>query len=86
MRRELYAALSTFYRQLKIKTFFRRTEKTLIRMGGFTGSFAGFVMLRHSRIIIMSHVHARHQKTCLRGLRPGKTQTGLLSYRDQLES
>ena len=23
-----------------------------------------------------------HQKTCLRGLRPGKTQTGLLSYRD----
>ena len=23
----------------------------------------------------------RHEKTCLRGLRPGKTQTGLLSYR-----
>ena len=23
-----------------------------------------------------------HEKTCLRGLRPGKTQTGLLSYRD----
>ena len=22
----------------------------------------------------------RHEKTCLRGLRPGKTQTGLLSY------
>ena len=29
----------------------------------------------------------RHdEKTCLQGLRPGKTQTGLLSYRDQLES
>ena len=27
-----------------------------------------------------------HEKTCLRGLRPGKTQTGLLSYRDKLES
>ena len=24
----------------------------------------------------------RHAKTCLRGLRPGKTQTGLFSYRD----
>ena len=23
-----------------------------------------------------------HKKTCLRGLRPGKTQTGLLSYRE----
>ena len=28
----------------------------------------------------------RHEKTCLRGLRPGKTHTGLLSQRDQLES
>ena len=24
----------------------------------------------------------RHEKTCLQGLQPGKTQTGLLSYRD----
>ena len=24
----------------------------------------------------------RHEKTCLRGLRPGKTQTGLQSFRD----
>ena len=24
----------------------------------------------------------RHEKTCLLGLRPGKTQTGLLSHRD----
>ena len=28
----------------------------------------------------------RHEKTCLRGFRPGKTQTSLLSYRDKLES
>ena len=27
-----------------------------------------------------------HEKTCLRGLRPGKTQIGLLNYRDKLES
>ena len=27
---------------------------------------------------------AHHEKTCLRGLRPGKTQTGLLSFRNQL--
>ena len=24
----------------------------------------------------------RHEKTCLRGFRPGKAQTGLLRYRD----
>ena len=28
----------------------------------------------------------RHKKTCLRGLRPGKPQTDLLIYRDQLQS
>ena len=28
----------------------------------------------------------RHAKTCLRGLRPGKTQTGLRSHRSLLES
>ena len=27
-----------------------------------------------------------HEKTCLRGLRQSKTQTGLLNYRDKLES
>ena len=27
-----------------------------------------------------------HEKTCLRGVRPGKTLTSLLSYRDQLEA
>ena len=28
----------------------------------------------------------RHEKTCLRVFRSGKTQTGLLRYRDKLES
>ena len=28
----------------------------------------------------------RHEKTCLRGFRPGQTQTGLLRNKDQLES
>ena len=31
-------------------------------------------------------IETRHEKTCLRGFRPGKTQTGLFSYKDQLES
>ena len=29
---------------------------------------------------------SHHEETCPRGLRPGKTQTGLLSYTDKLES
>ena len=28
----------------------------------------------------------RHEKTCVPGFRPGKTQTGLLRYRDYLEA
>ena len=28
----------------------------------------------------------RHEKTCLRGFRPSKTQAGLISYRDYLEA
>ena len=31
-----------------------------------------------------SLIEPRHENTCLRGVRPGKTQTGLLSYRDWL--
>ena len=37
----------------------------------------------HTRLTIYE---PRHEKTCLRGLRPGKTQTSLLSYRRKLES
>ena len=32
------------------------------------------------------NIEPQHLKTCLRDLRPGMTQTGLLSYRDQLDS
>ena len=31
-------------------------------------------------------IEPRHEKTCLRDFRPGKTQTGRLSYRDKPES
>ena len=31
-------------------------------------------------------IEPRHEKTCLRGLRPDETQTDLLSYRNKLES
>ena len=33
----------------------------------------------------MTKLEPHHEKTCLRGFRPGKTQTGLLRYRDKLE-
>ena len=49
-------------------------------------------LLGHWDIYFQTNCHAaghikvkfepRHEKTCLRGLRPGKTQTGLLSYRE----
>ena len=31
-------------------------------------------------------IEPHHEQTCLRGLRPGKTRTDLLSYRSKLES
>ena len=34
----------------------------------------------------MTKLEPHHEKTCLRGFRPGKTQTGLLRYRDKLKS
>ena len=42
----------------------------------------------HSNSVIppMFKFGPRHEKTCLRGFRPVKTQTGLLSYRDELGS
>ena len=33
-------------------------------------------------VIIILKIELRHEKTCLRGLGPGKTQTSLRSYRD----
>ena len=46
--------------------------------------FIGFVMRRLKSIItvLLVGTQSRDKKTCLRGLRPGKTQTGLLSYSD----
>ena len=38
------------------------------------------------RLIHSCTLEPRHEKTYLRGLRPVKTQTSLLSYRDQLET
>ena len=32
--------------------------------------------------LVLNIIETRHEKTCIRGLGPGKTQTGLLSYRD----
>ena len=48
---------------------------------------------RHEQVKTLQHFYCltaslllptepRHEKTCLWGLRPGKTQTGLLSYRE----
>ena len=31
---------------------------------------------------LITRIGPRHEKTCLRGFDPGKTQTGLLNYRD----
>ena len=39
----------------------------------------GYVSFAHSLLYLHE---PRHEKTCLRGFRPGKTQTGLLSYRN----
>ena len=42
---------------------------------------------KNENISIMPRTYElRHEKTCLGGFWPGKTQTGLLSYRDKLES
>ena len=46
--------------------------------------------MAHALSVVVTTVRVinepRHEKTCLRGFRPGETQTGLLSYRSQLES
>ena len=44
-------------------------------------------MLKQSNVIFMlKKYEPYHEKTYLQGFRPGKIQTGLLSYRDKLES
>ena len=42
-----------------------------------------FYQAHHLWISIVTTINElRHEKTCFWGLRPGKTQTGMLNYRD----
>ena len=53
-------------------------------------AFTHYVRFQGHNNMHMSHTgvtnEPRHEKTCLRGLRPGLIQTGLLSYRSKLDS
>ena len=43
------------------------------------------ISVEGSKVVLLNHqlsYEPRHKKTCLRGFRPCKTQTGLLSYRN----
>ena len=55
-------------------------EKLYAQVRGIIQWYVAFSLVFTSRIYILYEPH--HEKTCLRGLRPGKTQIGLLSYRD----
>ena len=50
----------------------------------------GHLHKRNSDVLLLKTGYTvfepRHVKTCLRSFGPGKTQTGLHSYRDKLES
>ena len=70
-----------------------RMPRLIWVLAGRTGHFVGFVVRRLMFVCgrcldvsVSSIFEPRHEKTCLWGLRPGKTQTGLLSYSDYLES
>ena len=49
-------------------------------------SLSGLLSLLTTTFNDPKYNEPRHEKTGLPGVRPGKTQTGLLSYRDKLES
>ena len=36
--------------------------------------------------VMLVNNEPRHEKTCLRGLRPGTTRTGLLIYKEELDA
>ena len=60
------------------------TQLRLIRLGGCAG-WSESLLGTHAILFVLSWFGSYkpcHKKTCLWGLRPGKTQTGLLSYRD----
>ena len=54
------------------------TPRLIWVFAGHTGDFLGFIVLWLKSLTY----EPCHEKTCLRGFWPGKTQTGLLSYRD----
>ena len=58
--------------------------KSLTSKGRKTSNFCQNVSSGESQLTgtVLLLYEPRHEKTCLRGFRPGKTQTGLLSYRD----
>ena len=69
-----------------------RTAKALARLRGYAGSpdpsmFVNAILTLFTRAGSLTSIKSpaqtapRHEKTCLRGLQPGKTQTSLLSYR-----
>ena len=68
----------------------RQTEHTWsVNLPLFLINPLGFYYEKIVYKLILNHRESyepRNEKTCFRGLRQGKIQTGLLSYRDQLES
>ena len=57
-----------------------------VKLPVYDAEIKGLVNMGSSLQTVMLLLEPRHEKTCLRGFRPGKTQTSLLSHRDQLES
>ena len=61
----------------------------LIRMDGSTRQLWVYLeraLFMPSGLFYPCKLEPRHEKTCLRGFRPGMTQTGLLNCRDKLEA
>ena len=70
--------LSFVYTLLHVNLTFRPLYQNSENIWAHFGNFGLFQLLTLSE--------PRHERTCLRGFRPGKTQTSLLCDRDQLES
>ena len=69
---------NVFCHLLLLNTIIANLTKRHVRTAKKFGS--AFLSIRWSHIVNL--FEPRHEKTCLRGFRPGETQTGLLSYRD----
>ena len=84
--------------QIRLGGYLAHMHYAIWVFAGRTSHFVGFVMRRlkciSARFVLFTLrrmkrkrlSEPRHEKTCLRDFRPGKTQTGLLSYRDLLEA